>query len=911
MRQTLRTAAWLLLISWRQSRAKTAAALLLILGKSVSVPFIALALRWLTDAALAGDTAGAWLAGFAVSAFSMAALTFGHFAHIAYFELSEINALIEDERLIALANGSPGIEHQERADYADKLIVLEREIQQIRNGFYAVLSLISLALGIALTGAMLAMVNPILLFLPIVALPPLLTGQRAQAIEDRARQETAQDSRLATHLFHLATQAGPAKELRVSRLAGEIERRHDALWERSTRRLWRAQVRAAALRAVGQLVFAAGYVAGILLVVNDAISGHRSVGDVVLAITLAAQVNQQVSLAVGFLHDLGRISRAYALFGWLERQVAETAPRTPDQAVPERLADGLRLNDVSFRYPGTGRTVLENVNLHIPAGSTIAIVGENGAGKSTLVKLLCGFYEPTAGSITIDGSDLARVPVDAWRARIAAGFQDFARFEFVARRTVGVGDLPSVDVQPAVEAALFRADASDVVRRLDRGLSTQLGKSYANGEELSGGQWQKLALGRAMMREEPLLLVLDEPTAALDAQAEHNLFARYAEGARRVGQTTGGITVLVSHRFSTVRMADLILVMDDGRLAEMGTHAELMRNRGLYAEMHGIQAGAYDETRRRTPGERTASGAVGVFDLPRWAADLSLDNLPGGLTWLRTREYGGTWLSGLHPCLQSLTTRWGLALGHPIWGGTTSLVVDVGLQDGTPAVLKVQYADRECENEAAALKVWAGDGAARLYAYDPAQHALLLERCTPGTYLADADLAAEEKLGVMIDIARRLCVPAGMPFGRLEDEAVFWITRLTNLRDTTDLWERRLSDAGIDALRAVGPTQGEQVLLNMDLTDVNVLRAERQPWLVVDPKPVIGEREFMASPVVRTHALGHSRAQTLYRLDRVSDELGLDRERARLWTIGHVLAWARWSPHMEQQVDVVRWLVDG
>ena len=922
MRQAFRTAGWLLLISWRQSRAKTAAAMLLILGKGLSVPLIALSLRWLTDSALAGDMTSTCLAGFAVSGFSMAALTFGHFAHIAYFELSEINALMEDERLIALVNGSVGIEHQERAEYADKVVVLEREIQQIRNGFYAVLSLISLALGIALTGVMLAMVHPVLLLLPIVALPPLVAGQRAQAIEDRARQETAPDMRLATHLFHLATEAAPAKELRVSRLAGEIERRHDALWDRATRRLWQAQIEAAALRALGQLIFAGGYVAGILLVVNDAIAGHRSVGDVVLAITLAAQVNQQVSMAVGFLHDLARISRAYALFDWLERQVAASGRRPVDQAVPERLTEGLRFRDVSFTYPGTDRTVLEHLDLEIPAGSTVAVVGENGAGKSTLVKLLCGFYEPTSGSITVDGADLARMPVGEWRARIAAGFQDFARFELVARRSVGVGDLPSVDVQPVVEAALFRADASDVVRRLDHGLSTQLGKSYTDGEELSGGQWQKLALGRAMMREEPLLLVLDEPTAALDAEAEHNLFARYAEGARRVGQTTGGITVLVSHRFSTVRMADQILVMDGGRLAEVGTHAELMRSRGLYAEMYGIQAGAYDETAPRTAVRtaeplaerthaRTASGKIGVFDLPNWAADLSLDNLPGGLSWLRTREFGGTWLNGLHPCLRSCISRWGLALGHPIWGGTTSLVVEVGLPDGTPAILKIQYADRECENEAAAMSAWNGDGAARLYAYDPQQHALLLERCSPGTYLADSGVGAEEQLNVLIDIARRLCVPAGRPFGRLEDEAAFWVARIANLRDTTDLWERRLSDAGIEALKAVGPTQREEVLLNMDLTVTNVLRAERRPWLAVDPKPILGEPEFMASPIVRSHTLGHSRADTFYRLDRVSDELGLDRERARLWTIGHVLAWARWSPTMPAQVDVVRWLVDG
>jgi ATP-binding cassette subfamily B protein len=224
----------------------------------------------------------------------------------------------------------------------------------------------------------------------------------------------------------------------------------------------------------------------------------------------------------------------------------------------------------------------------------VALVGENGAGKTTLVKLLCRFYEPSGGRIRVDGVDLQRIRLDEWRRRIATGFQDFVRFEFVARQAVGVGDLPLIDDEPAVEAALDRARASDVIGRLPDGLATQLGKSYADGVELSGGQWQKLALGRAMMRELPLLLILDEPTSGLDAEAEHALFERYAEGARRVGEATGGITFLVSHRFSTVRMADLILVVADGRIVEAGNHAALMRVGGLYAELYALQASAYE-----------------------------------------------------------------------------------------------------------------------------------------------------------------------------------------------------------------------------------------------------------------------------------------------------------------------------
>ena len=345
MSDALRSAAWLLRLSWRQNRAKTAAALVLVLGNAVAAPLMALAMKGLTNAAIAGDGTSAAIAGVAVAACIIGTLTLGHFAHIAYFELSEINTLDMELRLVALSNGSAGIEHQERAEYADRLSVLETELQQIQDGFYAVLALSSLAVAIALTGLLLALVNPILLLLPLVAVPPLYAGRGAQELIDRSRDETAADTRLAMHLFRLATGAGPAKELRVFRLQDEIRRRHRELWERTTRRLWRAQLKATALRAAGQLVFAAGYVAGVLIVVGDAIAGDRSVGDVVLAITLAAQVNQQVSSAVSLLHDLQRIARAYARFTWLEAYIAQREPGEGDLPVPERLESGIRFED--------------------------------------------------------------------------------------------------------------------------------------------------------------------------------------------------------------------------------------------------------------------------------------------------------------------------------------------------------------------------------------------------------------------------------------------------------------------------------------------------------------------------------------------------------------------------------------
>jgi ATP-binding cassette, subfamily B, bacterial len=229
----------------------------------------------------------------------------------------------------------------------------------------------------------------------------------------------------------------------------------------------------------------------------------------------------------------------------------------------------------------------------------VALVGENGAGKTTLVKLLCRLYRPTSGRILVDGVELTRMPAEAWRSRLAGAFQDFFRFEFRARQTVGIGDVLRLDDEPAVVAAIDRAGAGDVVTRLAAGLETQLGPTWPGGVEVSFGQWQKLALARGFMRDRPLLLVLDEPTASLDAETEHALFERYVAAARGKAHgaanngTDGRIMILVSHRFSTVRMADQIVMLDGSRVVEMGAHEELLAKGGPYAELYGIQAAAY------------------------------------------------------------------------------------------------------------------------------------------------------------------------------------------------------------------------------------------------------------------------------------------------------------------------------
>ncbi len=483
------------------------------------------------------------------------------------------------------------VAHQERPEYLDRLSMLRNQVFVLDHMYMSVFSTLGWILRLGVTMALLASVHPALILLIVFAVPTAFTSTWRPDVERSAQEQGAQTSRLARHLFSIATTAPPGKEVRVTGIGERLIRDRRAAWERWYSPVADTRWGSAMWHALGWAIFGFAYVGAVVYVS----SGLRApAADVLLVLAAGARLSAYIGATVGEIGFLrGFWMDGSRRLAWLEDYAASIAA-AGGLPVPVILHRGIRFDHVSFAYPGTSRVVLDDVSLTLPAGTVVAIVGENGAGKTTLVKLLAKMYEPSSGSILLDDTPLARVPAAEWRARLAGAFQDFFRFEFLARNTVGLGDVPRLDDVPAVTAAVGRAGAGDVVARLASGLDTQLGPTWPGGAELSFGQWQKLALARGFMRDSPLLLVLDEPTAALDAETEHALFERYAEAARGTGGNGNGrITILVSHRFSTVQMADLIVVLDGARLVEVGTHNELMAKGGQYAALYGIQANAY------------------------------------------------------------------------------------------------------------------------------------------------------------------------------------------------------------------------------------------------------------------------------------------------------------------------------
>jgi ATP-binding cassette subfamily B protein len=488
----------------------------------------------------------------------------------------------------------PTLEHQERHEFLNRLAVLRNQIFVLDHMYMSLFSTCGWILRLGVTVTLLVSIHPALALLAVFALPTVFSSAWRPGVERVAEERGAPDNRLARHLFITATTAAPGKEVRVTGIGERLVVMRRQAWERWYAPVATSRMRSAVWHAVAWAIFAGGFVGAVVFVSSGM---HGSPGDVLLVLAAGSRLSAYIGATVGEIGFLrGVWLDGSKRLAWLE-DYATASTKHEDAQPPVALSDGIRFDRVSFAYPGTERLVLEDVSIQLKPGSVVAVVGENGAGKTTLVKLLCRLYQPTKGRILVDGVELSRMPAASWRQRLSGAFQDFFRFELRARQAVGVGDIARVDDEPAVRTAVDRAGAEDVVSRLSSGLETQLGVTWPGGVDVSFGQWQKLALARGFMRDGPAVLVLDEPTAALDAETEHALFERYAAAAAGgVGRPAAGsssVTVLVSHRFSTVRMADQIIVLDGSHVVEVGSHEDLVARGGQYAQLYAIQAAAY------------------------------------------------------------------------------------------------------------------------------------------------------------------------------------------------------------------------------------------------------------------------------------------------------------------------------
>jgi ATP-binding cassette subfamily B protein len=518
------------------------------------------------------------------------------------------------QRLMEKTSAAPDLTLFESPRFHDRLQLLRREVAQGPMDFFS-----GLAQG-AQSGVTLACMllflsryHPaLLLLLGVTAAPGVFWQRRLQEAAWGGLVDVVPLRRRLEDYTQVLTSAPFAKEVRLFGFAGHILGRYRVQFGEMIERLRRTRRRLAATAAALSLLAGLGVGGAFAYVISQALSGALTLGDLALYTGALIQANTAaagLAGAMGLLHETlpymrelftfldsaptmptpapGRGVRAVEGFAappTIETAAGRGARGAGREAHPARR--GYRLDRVGFCYPGMEGPVFGGLELEIPAGQTTALVGENGAGKSTLVKLLARLYDPTRGAVILDGIDLREYDLQDLRRQIAIVFQDFGRYHLPVWENIGLGDVERLADRPRILEAARRAGADALIRSLPRAEETLLGREFEGGVELSGGEWQKIALARALMRDAPIL-ILDEPTAALDARAEYEVYRRFMEMAR------GRTTLLISHRFSTVRMADRILVLEEGKVLEEGDHIGLMSRGGRYAELYTLQAERY------------------------------------------------------------------------------------------------------------------------------------------------------------------------------------------------------------------------------------------------------------------------------------------------------------------------------
>jgi ATP-binding cassette, subfamily B, bacterial len=444
----------------------------------------------------------------------------------------------------------------------------------------ALLTLVSLAAGVA------AFTPWLIVLIAVALVPAVLNEWHFTAAGYRLAWLRSPERRRLDYLRYLGASVETAKEVKLFGLSGYVT----GLYATVARRLLAENRRLATARAGWGFAFAGlgtlAYYAAYAVIAWRTVAGSFSVGDLAFLAGAFQRLHSGIrEMLLGFTQITGQAQYLDDFYAFFEIRPQIRAPARP-VPVPAPIREGLVFEGVGYRYPGTETWALRGLSFAIRAGETVALVGGNGAGKTTIVKLMTRLYDPHEGRVLLDGVPLTAYDLDDLRARIGAIFQDFVRFDLTAGENVAVGRIEAAGDEDRIATAAARGLAAPVIERLPEGYAQPLGKRFAGGLDLSGGEWQKVALSRAYMREAEIL-ILDEPTAALDARAEHDVFARFRE------LSAGRTAVLISHRFSTVRMADRILVLEGGRVLESGSHAALMARGGRYAELFTLQAEGY------------------------------------------------------------------------------------------------------------------------------------------------------------------------------------------------------------------------------------------------------------------------------------------------------------------------------
>jgi ATP-binding cassette subfamily B protein len=418
------------------------------------------------------------------------------------------------------------------------------------------------------------------------AIPAFLSQSQYAERAFRAVSRRAPEARLLNYLETLLTGNDTVKEIKLFGLGEPLLKRYQGLFTQfylEDRAI--AERRTAAGLGWGMLSNLA-YYGSYAWIVLRTVAGLITLGDMTMFLAIFRQSQSSIR---SLLDSLNRLYESNLfldnLMTYLKQEPLLAAPANGLTA-PAPIRHGIEFKNVTFRYPGSDMNVLRDINLHIRPGERIALVGLNGAGKTTLIKLLTRLYDPTSGQVLLDGIDLRDYDLTSLHQRFGVIFQDFVRYQFTVRENIGFGQVDALDDLARIQDAANRGGASPIIENLPQDYDTMLGRRWEKGQELSGGQWQKIALARAFMRKAEVL-VLDEPTSALDAEAEYEVFRRFGE------LIEDRIAVLISHRFSTVRMADRIVVLSAGKIIELGSHAELMQLDGAYARLFNLQAEGY------------------------------------------------------------------------------------------------------------------------------------------------------------------------------------------------------------------------------------------------------------------------------------------------------------------------------